>query len=470
DDLKKAWKEEKKVLASWREPKGYDQYGGYKLAGWKEKATGFFRVVKRNGFWWLISPEGNPCFYLGLDTAPNLVGNSTPVSDREFLFEWLPSKEGIYKECWARGVWGTSVSDEYVSFDTANLIRKYGDDWKKIATDLTKERLKKWGFSGVGKWGGIPEMSYLPVLRRGDVPKIVQHPDIFDSNVEDKFKESIRRQIEAKKNNPFVVGWSLGNESDEIIKKDEIKKIMEMGPNVPIKKALIDYALKEIYKGDIEALAKSWKLEGKKEEIYEKKPIPPDNDIEKMRIFYAEEYYKFIYKTVKEIDPNHLYFGFWIVPRGWESEDDWRVSVKYCDVIGYDFYSFEFMPDWLKKLVEETGKPIILGEFSFPAFYDGKRGFGCYRSAAKDDADSGQLYTKWMKDAANNPYCVGVSWHFYRDQPVTGRGPGRGEDLVYGEYFAIGMVDVGDRPKWDLVRKAREANLSAIKWRLKAGH
>jgi hypothetical protein len=31
------------------------------------------------------------------------------------------------------------------------------------------------------------------------------------------------------------------------------------------------------------------------------------------------------------------------------------------------------------------------------------------------------------------------------------------------------MVDVGDRPKWDLVKRVREANFSAVKWRLEAG-
>ncbi len=36
----------------------FDQYGGYRRAGWNGQATGFFRVMKRKGLWWLISPEG----------------------------------------------------------------------------------------------------------------------------------------------------------------------------------------------------------------------------------------------------------------------------------------------------------------------------------------------------------------------------------------------------------------------------
>lgn len=469
DDLRRAWEEENRVLSSWSEPKGYDRFGGYELAGWKENGTGFYRVVKRKGFWWLITPEGNPCFYIGLCGVPTLNWEVTPVSDREYLFEWLPPKEGVYGACWIRGAWGTSQSDEYVAFHTANMIRKYGEDWRKIALDLTRRRLKLWGFSGVGKWGEMEGMPSLPVLHRWDVPNLVRHPDVFNPEIQARFRESLRRQIEPRKNDPFVVGWSLGNEYDEIISREEIREILAKPADVPAKRAIIDYILEEIYKGDWEAMTRAWKIEGvNKEDIYASKPNPPNGDIEKMRLFYAEKYYEFIYRTVKEIDPNHLYFGFWIVPGWWESEEDWRVSAKFCDVVGYDLYAFEFMSDWVKRLVEETGKPIICGEFSYPAFYNGERGFGLYGVWARDDAHSGELYRKWIQDGARNPYCVGVAWFFYRDQPLTGRGPGRGEDLVYGEHYAFGMVDMGDRPKWELVKKVRETNLSAVKWRLEA--
>ena len=55
--------------------------------------------------------------------------------------------------------------------------------------------------------------------------------------------------------------------------------------------------------------------------------------------------------------------------------------------------------------------------------------------------------------AAHNPWCVGAAWFEYRDEPVSGRGF-LGEtdlDLVEGEDYAFGMVDVADRPKYDLV-------------------
>jgi len=59
-------------------------------------------------------------------------------------------------------------------------------------------------------------------------------------------------------------------------------------------------------------------------------------------------------------------------------------------------------------------------------------------------------------------------WFQYRDQPLTGRGPGSGPNLVYGEHYAFGIVDGTDRPKWDLVERMRAANLAAAnaRWAL----
>jgi uncharacterized protein (TIGR03437 family) len=63
---------------------------------------------------------------------------------------------------------------------------------------------------------------------------------------------------------------------------------------------------------------------------------------------------------------------------------------------------------------------------------------------------------------------VGVAWFEYRDEPVSGRGF-LGEtdlDLVEGEDYAFGMVDVADRPKYDLVNQVRATNLAMAQRRL----
>lgn len=191
-------------------------------------------------------------------------------------------------------------------------------------------------------------------------------------------------------------------------------------------------------------------------------------DVEKLRRFFAERYYDCLYRTVKEIDPGHLYLGFWIVPGWWEDDEDWRLIAAHCDVIGYDLYAYTFADDHFKRLMRETDKPILCGEFAFPPTYNGARGYGLYPVRCRTDAEAGTLYSRYVRSAAENPNCVGALWFQYHDEALTGRGPGHGPDLVYGEHFAFGLVDVADRPKWALVEKMRAENLRVTSQRTAA--
>ena len=427
--------------------------------------------MRRNGYWWLITPAGNPCFYLGVCVVPGQTWDTTPVSEREFLFEWLPPREAPWAAAWSKNQWGINDGTEYVCLHTCNLIRKYGlTGWMEQAAARGIRRLKAWGFSGGGKWGAPPETVSAPVLSAGATPRIARHPDVFDSEVCATFRRELERQIAPNRDNPRVIGWSLGNEWDEIITRDEIAEILRKPAETPAKRALVDHGIDQVYGGSAQRLAEAWTIRSAERAVmYAQTPNPPAEDIEKLRRFYAEKYYDFIYRTVKSIDPNHLYLGFWITFGWWENEEDWRLIARHCDVIGYDRYVREYADKNLTRLQAETDKPTLCGEFSFPAWYDGLRGYGRYGCYARDDAETGQLYGDWVRGAAEDPYCVGMMWFQYRDQPLTGRGPGRGARLTLGEHYAFGLITVTDRPKWPLVRQMREANLKAAPWRLAAG-
>lgn len=467
DQIRAALSDENRRLAAWGTPTIFDRYGGLLRAGWKEKATGYYTVAKHAGKWWLVTPLGNPCFYNGLCTAPNVAGDVTPVTGREALFAWLPAKTGPYAQAWT-GPWGGIGGQDYFAFPGATEMRLFGAGWKTHEETLAARRIRVWGFSGVAKWGDVPGLPSIPVLEHNDVPNIARHPDIFDPAVQAAFRDSLARQIAPRVNDPNVVGWSLGNEYDEIITPDEITAILGKGASTPAKRALVDYALQTIYGRDIGRMAGAWQVTASTSaDLDAAAPTPPAGDIETLRRFYADRYYDFIYKTVKAIDPNHLYFGFWIVPGWWVNESDWQLIAPHCDVIGYDHYAPEFADDHLIGLMQQTDKPVLCGEFSFPPDYAGKRAFAQYGSAsAKTEQEAGQDYIRWEKDAAANPYCVGTCWFEYRDEPITGRGPDRGTDLVIGEDYAFGLIDATGRPKWPLVTAIRQANLAAAKWRL----
>ena len=468
-DLLRAAQEEEARLAEWGEPRGYDRYGGCQLAGWREPAAGCYCVAQRHGFWWLISPEGNPCFYTGICTAPALSWDQTPTTGREFLFQWLPPREGPHAAAWGENPWGADPGIRYAAPHTGNMIRKYGADWAAKSQQLTARRLRAWGFSGIGKWGGMEQTPYLPVLSRTGVPNLVNHPDVFDPQVQVQFREALRQQIAPHRADPLVVGWTVGSEVDEIIYQGEVAKLLQ-GPASAAKRALVEQALAASYHGDLAALARAWGAVGAadREALLAAPLQPPPADLEQARRCYAERYYAFVYRTVKELDPNHLYLGNYMIPGAWQNEEDWLIVARHCDVMGYDLYSNQFADPWFAALIEKTGKPILCGEFSYPAYCGGQRGFGRYGISVEDDTAAGEAYRRWLGAAARNRWCVGAAWFQYRDQPLTGRGPGHGEALVYGEHFAFGMVDVTDRPKWDLVARVREANLQVARWRLAA--
>jgi hypothetical protein len=471
DDLVAEIAQEDAELAAMPPSPEYDEHGGYMRAGWRETATGFFRLVRRDGRWWLISPAGNPCFYVGVCGFPNLTWPATPVSERQYLFEWLPPQAAPWSAARGWNYWGIQDGTEYVCLYTCNLIRKYGSqEWTQRALERGARRLRAWGFSGVGKWGGHEQLASIPVLHRWGVPSLVRHPDVFDPQVRERFRQDLEAQVAPQRNDPRVLGWSLGNEFDEIITADEVAQVLRMPPETPARRALLDHAVEAIYGGSLPALSAAWGTPlADRAALYAAQPSPPAEDLEKLRRFYADRYYAFIYETVKRADPNHLYLGFWIVPGWWANESDWLLIAPHCDVIGYDRYGLTYSDTALERLKAQAGKPVLCGEFSFPAFYGGRRGFGRYGAVSADgDAQAGELYARWVQDAAKDPYCVGVSYFKYRDQPLTGRGPGRGDVPVIGEHFAFGLVTETDRPKWDQVRQMREANLRAARWRLEA--
>ncbi len=481
-NLVEAWETERRKLATWGRPEAFDRFGGWKQAGWRETATGFYRVVKRDGYWWLISPEGNPCFYTGVCAAPGLNWPKTPVTGREWLFEELPPREGTYGAAWGWDVWGAGDKAHYVSFHTANMIRKFGENnWRREATALTEKRLRTWGFSGIGKWGGLfgdgARLAQVEGLgcfgyahtHGKDVPKIAGKPDIFNPEVVDAIRKTLARQVAHHRDNPYIVGWGVNNETDWV-KKNVVPTFLKQDADIPGKRALVDHALTH-YDHDPARLAEAWGVKAASvDELYAMELKAPAKDAEMLRQYFSHEYYRTIYQIMKELAPNHLYFGYWIVPWWWEGPVDWELLAPYVDVIGYDHYNHRH-DGGIRKLIDKFDKPVVLGEFSFSPTYSGERGYTEYKKVgAADDAEAGRMYTELIEHAAKDPKCVGALWFLYRDQPVTGRGPGSGNRLRYGEHHAMGLVDMTDTPKWDLVEQVRDANLNASRWRLDAAH
>lgn len=123
-------------------------------------------------------------------------------------------------------------------------LRKYGPEaWEAQVTAQALRRVQAWGFCGGGGWGAPAGLVSTPVLHRGGVPILAGHPDAFDPAVCKVLRDVIAAQIAPRRQDPLILGWSLGNEMDEVIRSDEVRAILRLGADVAAKRAFVDQAI-----------------------------------------------------------------------------------------------------------------------------------------------------------------------------------------------------------------------------------
>ncbi|MDB5979524.1 MAG: beta-agarase, partial [Pseudomonas sp.] len=134
EQLKTASVKEQQQLKGWlaERPK-QDKYGGW-LNGVTFDAKGFFRTEKRDGRWYLVTPEGHPFYSLGVNTVT--AGDSrTYVEGRESMFSALPAEgdplAALYGNDDNRNNAGANSArgfnhGRWFDFYAANLQRTYG--------------------------------------------------------------------------------------------------------------------------------------------------------------------------------------------------------------------------------------------------------------------------------------------------------------------------------------------------------
>ena len=137
EQLKSAAAKEQQQLKTWlaeRQKASLDRFGGLDK-GPVFKASGFFRTEKRDGRWYLVTPDGHPFYSLGVNSVTPDV-NRTYVAGREWMFESLPKPDerlaSHYGEGDNRGGNGADQGRGYnagrwYDFYGANLQRLYGE-------------------------------------------------------------------------------------------------------------------------------------------------------------------------------------------------------------------------------------------------------------------------------------------------------------------------------------------------------
>ncbi|NLF32794.1 MAG: hypothetical protein GX591_18130 [Planctomycetes bacterium] len=450
-------------LAAHPGPADWNRWGGW-AGGPALEATGWFRTARFNGKWWLVDPDGKLFISAGMDCVG--VGRAaTPIDDRDGWFAELPDREGDLGECYgtSRGFpRGYYAGRRPATFDfaCANIIRKYGPDWKSLYPDLVHRRLRSWGFNTLGNWsdGDLARMgrtAYTANVGFRSKPLDTvegwwgKSPDPFEADFADQLRRAMEAHADTTARDPWCLGFFVGNEMAWGGSDTELaRSILACPPDQAAKQAFVA-DLQGKY-GTIEALNAAWGTDHASWQALLASTAPPDGagaeaDLAAFQVRTCEMYFRTVRDVVKAVAPNHLYLGCRFAGGGYESPSLMAAAAKYCDVVSFNIYGRT-----ASQVVNTAGAdgPMLIGEFSFWGIDRGKFNRGGLTLEAMDtQAERAEAYKRFVRDVLRHPQLVGFHWFQYADQPTTGRGD--------GENFQFGFIDVADTPYAETIDAAR---------------
>ncbi|WXL28002.1 beta-agarase [Ectopseudomonas mendocina] len=482
EQLQQGAAEEARQLQKWlSEPNQLDAYGGVKVSEGFEK-TGFFHTEKRNGRWFLVTPEGNPFFSLGVN-AVSVDQSATYVEGREAMFTVLP-KDGeplaaFFGSTDSRSGNGSNQgrafdSGRWFDFYGANRHRTYGQTDPAAWRQLSQDRLLAWGFNTIGNWSdpafaNEPRMPFtVPLSIRGDYATISTGvdwwgamPDPFDPRFAMAAERAVAIAARDVRDNPWLIGFFADNELAWAGAADDANgryalayATLRLTTDVPAKRAFLKQ-LRDKYRNQ-EGLSKAWGIQLPAWELMEdpgfEAPLPNNEhpaievDMQAFLKLYAETYFKTISESLKWHAPNHLLLGGRFASSIPEAVN---ACAAICDVLSFNFYTREPQQGYDFTVLRQLDKPLMVTEFHF-----GSRDRGPFWGGVSEvykEEERGPAYAQFLKKALEEPQIVGVHWFQYLDQPVTGR-------LLDGENGHLGLVAITDRP-WDgFVKAVQKAN------------
>lgn len=430
-------------------PEEWSRFGGDKSR--KLGGKGFFRVQEQEGKWWFVDPDGYAFLSTGVDVmTPASPG---PFEGIEDLFEWLPEEEGEFSDALIN-----RQGQGQVSFLTANLIRVYGENWRKKWELLSANLMKTWRFNTIANWSDSSFISNqrLPyVLPLRDFPSTEvslfrDFPDVFDPS----YREAAAKfalQLESYKNDSLMIGYFLRNEPHwgfgshnlafEMFSSDQDTYTKSRGVNW----------LSTKYNGNINKLNEMWGSDYNNYEAIGKTAIDQlelkeqaEKDLWEFSGLMVDEYVKVVSEEVKKVDPNHLNLGMRFASI---STDLFYRTGKFVDVFSLNQYSSPNPPP-TGEIYKRTGKPVIIGEFHHGATDRGLPASGI--QAAKDQEQRGIALRHYLEQGLSRPEVIGMHYFQWNDQPWTGR--------YDGENYQIGVMDVTLQPYKTWVEAATQTN------------
>jgi len=403
EQLQAAWKAEEEEIEKSVPDYNYSRYGGYLQK--QVKGTGFFRIEKVDGRWWFVDPDGYPFLSHGVDCVnPGGGGNTRDLDKRAGMFNELPPEQ--FRQTGRGG-------RESASFGAWNLYRRYGENFREEANEMVVKRMKKWGLNTIANWSNaavynLNKIPYTLQLRGLAMDgNLMGLADVYVPGFAAKMDSSMRTYLPANRNNPWVVGYFVGNEPSWLGQEARLCDLILEGPDRPVKVELQKFL-------QIENTS-----ERKKQFIYQT-----------FNIFLQT-----VKTTMKRYDPNHLNLGIRFGNLNELDEQLMEICRNAFDILSFNCYDLKPDKEMMDRALRLVDMPMIIGEYHFGTV---DRGMAQSLWQVNSQQERGVAYRYYTEQAYAHPGMIGTAYFQWCDQDLMGRGD--------GENYNCGLIDVTDRP------------------------
>ncbi len=470
-DFRKHKEAEDKALAAYPEVPGRDRFGGWAAGPNFPDKKGGWDTVKYKGKWFLVTPEGNLFWSLGMNSI-QLWEDPTAISYRENYFEKLPPyygdtakfytmkrfpRYGFYK---GKGT-NRDTNILQFSFMLYNLSKKYGEDYAVKYLDRSQARLRSWGFNTNGNWVEPsiltrPHLPYISCIKFRKFYQVIEgckligwkkFPDVFNPAFAAGIEEALRNWQKNTVTDEYCIGYFIDNElswgkTDTFLAEGALRS-----PGTqPAKIAMTGY-YKQKYGSDIARLNAVWGTsytgfdDFLNSTAMPKDPKKAQKDLEEFNDIIANRYFSVCKEVINREAPGKLYFGCRFNDR---NEKVIKTAAKYLDGCSFNLYRPEVSHF---SLPGNADMPVVIGEWHYGTFDRGFGHPGLQPSASQTERARG--IDRYIRSALWNPLIVGAHYFKFTDQALTGR-PADDENIQ------CGFVDVTDTPYQECVDATRK--------------
>lgn len=305
----------------------YDEYGGL-ICDIKFDKSKHYRIEKRNGRFWCVTPEGNPFF-------------------RKALVEIRPGASPKQRE---------AVLNRFASLDK----------WAEHETEHTRSL----GFNSIGGWSDTELLAkatqplalsrivyfiseYTRRIRTnttdgGSTTSLGGAIPVFDPDFEDFCDERADTVVSPYAENQHFFGWMSDNELhadfhllDHYLALDSKNPLLSHSYATAWTYLSACTGKKNVFLSDV-----------------------TDEMRLKFRAMIYNRYFKLVSRAIKKHDPNHLFMGSRFLPGCYRDEYVNRVAGEYCDIISLNYYgAWTPESELMQNIVKWSGRPFVITEW-----------------------------------------------------------------------------------------------------------